>query len=344
MPVSFHEYYATFHGHETGFLKEVLEELRRSHDSVVFLAGDSSLDNKHWFGSSQPAINGYEAVLQPPQMKADVCYWLNQSLIEQGHSHCCCLNTAAEATCLNDRSFCSLLAQDQFIRDNLTPDDYLVVSVGGNDVALAPLLCTVLNMLVMSWCTPMFCIERCGCACPPNLQLDCGCFCCGLPGCLSGTLCGWPLGMGYFTDLFKNRVGTYVRNMVSKQKPKKIIICMIYFLDEAKTGGWADCPLACMLYNHDPNRLQTMIRKTFELATKRIRVEGTEVVAFPLFEVLDGKTTEDYIQRVEPSPQGGQKMGAALAAAVFESQTSSSNSSSNTQSQDELVALGRPAE
>lgn len=43
---------------------------------------------------------------------------------------------------------------------------------------------------------------------------------------------------------------------------------------------------------------------------------GTEVVPFPLFEVLDGKNTEDYLQRVEPSPSGGKKMGDALFAAA----------------------------
>ena len=35
-----------------------------------------------------------------------------------------------------------------------------------------------------------------------------------------------------------------------------------------------------------------------------------------MFEVLNGKNTEDYLQRVEPSPSGGQKMGEALFAAV----------------------------
>ena len=32
----------------------------------------------------------------------------------------------------------------------------------------------------------------------------------------------------------------------------------------------------------------------------------------PLFEVLDGKNTSDYCQRVEPSAAGGEKMGAFL--------------------------------
>ena len=55
-----------------------------------------------------------------------------------------------------------------------------------------------------------------------------------------------------------------------------------------------------------------MIRTLFKLATRRIRLPGTEVIAFPLFEVLDGSDTRDYLQRVEPSPEGGAKMARAL--------------------------------
>lgn len=40
------------------------------------------------------------------------------------------------------------------------------------------------------------------------------------------------------------------------------------------------------------------------------------MIPFPLFQVLDGKTTEDYLQRVEPSPSGGKKMADALFAAA----------------------------
>ena len=60
-----------------------------------------------------------------------------------------------------------------------------------------------------------------------------------------------------------------------------------------------------------------MIKKVFELGTSRIKIPGTEVVPFPLFEVLDGKDTNDYLQRVEPSPQGGRKMAKALMEAVL---------------------------
>lgn len=32
----------------------------------------------------------------------------------------------------------------------------------------------------------------------------------------------------------------------------------------------------------------------------------------PLFEILDGKDTHDYVERVEPSPAGGHKMANAI--------------------------------
>lgn len=65
---------------------------------------------------------------------------------------------------------------------------------------------------------------------------------------------------------------------VSKTKPKKVLICMIYYPDEKGRGGWADAALGAMCYNVAPNRLQAVIRKVFELATHQIQIDGTEVM------------------------------------------------------------------
>ena len=105
-------------------------------------------------------------------------------------------------------------------------------------------------------------------------------------------------------DLFKHRVGNYVRRLVGTTKPKKVVICMIYHLDEQSSGSWADCALRCLCYDWFPGRLQAGIEAAFKHATCKIKIDGTEVVPFPLFEVLDGTNTEDYLQRVEPSPSG----------------------------------------
>ena len=337
-------YYDQYHGHPSKDLRTIVRSLRAQGKTLIWLAGDSSLDNKYWFSESHPAVNGYEKILQPAQMKADVNYWFNVAAAriaaEGGPSapQLACINTAIEATSLNDRACGRLLSQDRLIRELIGPDDYLIVSVGGNDVALQPLLCTIGSMFGLVYTPlPTCAISNFACACPPNLSPACdfGCAGCGVSNCLSSVACGFPLGFpcacssrcvffpksqklcADMVDMFKNRVGHYVRRLVSDTKPKKVVICMIYHLDEKSTGSWADCALKCLCYDCCPGRLQAGIEATYRQATSKIRISGTEVQPFALFDVLDGKTTSDYLQRVEPSPQGGRKMADALLDAMI---------------------------
>ena len=73
-----------------------------------------------------------------------------------------------------------------------------------------------------------------------------------------------------------------------------------------------------MGYNSNPEKLQEVIRQIFRLGTQAIRIPGSVVIPVPLFKVLDGKTSEDYSQRVEPSEQGGAKMGKLLIDTILE--------------------------
>jgi hypothetical protein len=83
---------------------------------------------------------------------------------------------------------------------------------------------------------------------------------------------------------------------------------MIYFPGEAPTPSWAGFALGALGYDKNPAKLQALIRKAFVFATSNIRINGSEVIPVPLFRVLDGKIAEDYVARVEPSPDGGKKM------------------------------------
>eukprot|EP00051_Salpingoeca_urceolata_P018573 m.261845 g.261845 ORF g.261845 m.261845 type:complete len:341 (-) comp19225_c1_seq35:240-1262(-) len=242
---------------------------------------------------------------------------INRECVERGiGSQFWCINAAIEATSLNTRALCRLPAQDRLIRDRIGADDVLVVSVGGNDIALQPLLATVASTCCLVCCTTRSCLQH-GTACPPNIPAcDCGCLCCGLPACLQNCL-GWPCGLGYMVDLFKNRVENYVRRLVEVTRPSKVVVCMIYFPDEAARDSWAGAALSCLRYNTNPDKLQLAIRKVFELATSNISIPGTEVVAFPLYRALDGTDTRDYVHRVEPSALGGSKMAAKLLDAIL---------------------------
>jgi hypothetical protein len=240
-------------------------------------------------------------------MMQDVAYHLTASLQRRHGSTLStpsCINTAVEATTLNQRACGRMLKQDRVIRDTIQTQDTLVVSVGGNDIALAPSPCTILNMLGLVYCTPEICIER-GFGHPiPADDCLCGCG----ASCLS-TVTSCPPFAGYFLHLFKVRVGEYVKRLVGKTRPKKIAVCMIYYPDvNPLNPSWADWALGALRYDKNPRKLQLLIRKTFERAVSEIKIEGVEVVHVPLFEVLDGGDTRDYVARVEPSERGGEKM------------------------------------
>ena len=137
------EFYNNYYGHTIEHLTKVYSKLRDK--DIVYLAGDSSLDNKYWLDNNDlhDAINGYEHILSPPYMKPDISYHLNSKL-----QNMACINCAVEASSIGSRmnAESKLLEQDMFIRDNIKNKDTLIVSLGGNDIALSPTPKTILNM------------------------------------------------------------------------------------------------------------------------------------------------------------------------------------------------------
>jgi hypothetical protein len=102
--------------------------------------------------------------------------------------------------------------------------------------------------------------------------------------------------------------------MTAKTKPRAVVVCMIYYPDEEHTNkSWSDTQLMLLGYNWFPQQLQAAIRAMYRIATTQIKVEGTEIVPCALYEVLDGKHTEDYTERVEPNHEGGRKMAIRFA-------------------------------
>ena len=118
----------------------MLHDAVRRKRAIIWLLGDSTLDNKHWFNDEEAAVNGYEAVLKPARSREDVAHHLNKEIVANGLAgEWCCINTAVEEATLGMRGAGRpLLAQDVFCRDHLQPADALVVSCGGNDIALRP--------------------------------------------------------------------------------------------------------------------------------------------------------------------------------------------------------------
>ena len=78
--VSARRFYSEYHGHQIDDLRVLYPRLRDSCDSLIWTAGDSSLDNKYWFADPRPAVGAYRDVLQPPTSNADVVYWIKWQL------------------------------------------------------------------------------------------------------------------------------------------------------------------------------------------------------------------------------------------------------------------------
>ncbi|EPE32593.1 hypothetical protein GLAREA_07727 [Glarea lozoyensis ATCC 20868] len=282
-------FYSEWRGHPipdvTAFQSTILA--LRPNKPILYLAGDSSFDNKYWIPSSRsfgkplavdvPEI--YQAAIDEPFPKPDIAFWLNHFLGNRATA----LNLAVEASTLKEREN-TILEHDKFIRDNIRSEDILIVSIGANDIALKPTFATICHMLHLAWLTPRSSIEK-------------------------GT--AWSLN--YFIKMFRDQVQAYISRVIEKRKPRAVIVCMIYFpLEAGPQKSWADVQLKLLGYNSFPAQLQTAIRKMFELATTNIHIPEVTVVPCPLFDVLDGKNEKDYTDRVEPSAEGGRKIAVQL--------------------------------
>merc|ERR1711920_467878 len=65
-------------------------------------------------------------------------------------------------------------------------------------------------------------------------------------------------------------------------------------------------------YSCFPRVLQYRMNLAFEYGVRMVNIPNTEVVPIALSEALDGKDTNDYLQRVEPSIQGGRKIASLV--------------------------------
>ncbi|KAJ3322022.1 hypothetical protein HDV06_003622 [Boothiomyces sp. JEL0866] len=281
LPISPTQYFGLFHGIPPNHLQATVNYFRSKYPgrSLIYLSGDSSLDNKHWIDGDVETPDCYKQILNPPIMKPDISFNI-MSVIPSS----IVVNTAVEATTIADR-YNGLLESDCIIRDNITEKDILITSIGGNDIALRPTLFTKLNLLMIVYLNSKFGLTN-----YPN----------------------WCFGVPYFKRLLGEQVQNYLEKLTAKNKPKAIFVCMIYYLDEQEKGGWADRVLQILNYKRNPGKVQKVIETLFLQATCNIKIEGTRVIPVPLYEAMNGKDTNDYVQRVEPSENGGRKMALLL--------------------------------
>lgn len=284
-------FYAEYHGHKTSHLDILLCQMKNMNKKIIYFAGDSSLDNKYWIFDLpfEDAVNGYQHILKPPKMKPDVAYHFNKLLEISEYNDYCVVNTSIEESTLGNRKD-DLMPQDKIIRQNITNDDILIVCVGGNDIALKPSTTTITNLSSLILTDNETLIKS---------DYD------------------NSSSMKYFINMFKINIKNYIKKLITDKHPK-IIVCMFYYPDEKITECWADRILSLIDYNKKPDKLKYIVRQIFKYGISEIKIPNHDIIPFPMFKVLDGKNTNDYIQRVEPSSIGGFKIALALKKCIFE--------------------------
>lgn len=281
-------FYTNYSGHPPDHLSRILST-RPEHIPVLFLAGDSTLDNKYWLPprNERHPNPHLRDCLDDGNVCRDVSYWLARAYAPDTFTP---INCAVEASTLRERINKGLLRQDQLIRDHIGANDVLVVSLGGNDIALAPTVSTVFAALM-------------------NVYR------------------GGNAGMSTLNSIFRDGLAQYISQLVSKQKPRLVVVCMVYFPDESSTTpSWASFTLRALRYDSRPDWLQSSIVRVFEQAIKEITVDGCQIVFAPLFKALDGTQTDHYVERVEPSELGGDVIATFIKNVIEESSTANRTS------------------
>lgn len=278
-------FYRQYYGHPLEDLVSVKNYFRSVGKRIVWLVGDSSLDNKHWLFEEDKnkstldisnvwcaeAINGYENIFDPPRMIRDVCYWVNTFLV---NTNLACINTAVEESCLKD----SPSAYDYFVISHIQDGDVVIISIGGNDLILKPSSSMLVAMGLGNYLIPQFCLDT-ALVWLPN-----------------------PL-----SELFERSTQEYV-DLFSGKKIEKIV-CTPYF-PCVNGDGWA----SRMLNRIHMDKAQTVIRFVHENYHKSLKNIDATV---PLYEALDYQNDGDYKYRVEPSVQGGRKIAEKLIRSII---------------------------
>jgi len=247
--------YDNYYGHTLEDLNKIFQS---SNNPKIYLAGDSILDNKFWV-KNEGKVNKVKNLFDIP----DIEYHMND-LIEDYT----CINCASEESKVENKIY---NYQDKFIHDNITKDDILVISIGGNDFLLNPDNLTRLGKAQFS-----------------------------------RILKGKYEDENYLQilNIFNLHIPKYIKYLIGKNTPKKIIYLFPYFPCEVKGQCWSSAINLIMIF-------KGFLKDTMRNLYKDMKLKEN-IIKLPLFKLFNPEKEEDYIQRLEPSILGGRKIASLI--------------------------------
>jgi hypothetical protein len=284
--VSPQTFYTQYFGHPLDDLMSIYARIRESEKNIIWLAGDSTMDNKHWLfedicekrtmdSYTIPPQHEYKNLLVPPSCIPDIAACINSLTKDTNYV---ALNCAIEESSLSDRQN-GMLAHDHIIKSNIRENDVLIVSVGGNDIGLKPCFKTIFWMVAM-WILPFNWI-------PPHIY-----------------------------HIFHTQLKSYIMKLTKRKKPKLVIVCMFYYPCE-HGRGWIDRSFAFQMYKRNATKAKQLLDLIFYRAISKINIPFINIEYMHLGHVLDSRDKKDYVSRVEPSKKGGEKIAAAFYQTIF---------------------------
>lgn len=279
-------FYDNYYGHRIEDLEYIVKYSKQRFESIIYLTGDSTLDNKYWLNERIPMHEKLREVMnrEYPKCRPDIAHCIN-TLIDP---LTVCINCAVEEATVESKSYIGLNAQDLIVMDNLNENDILVVSICGNDIALKPTLMTIFAIGSLLYCTPNSVVKS-----------------------------GYAIQLWYLMRKFRNLLMYYIKELTSKTKPRAIILCSIYY--PCIFGrGWADKFLNMINYTNNPLKIHSLIDHIHSDITKSICLDDSiKIYPLELSKVLDFNDESDYVSRVEPSYIGGMKIANAITNIIF---------------------------
>lgn len=266
------KYYSTYYGHTYEDLVLLLKSFK---NNKIFLAGDSTLDNKSWLeGPNVTSVNEYRELLE--SMRPDISYHINK-LCQNQNLPFTSINCAVEEAGITDKN--NLNVQDRFIRDNITSEDILVVSLGGNDLVLKKIMTIIGELFGILFVKST-----------------------------EDILANFKDYIPNIIELFTIKLQAYITELTSINKPKQVIVCGMYYPCKVVSESWANNMLNILRYDTEYNKIHTII----DIIYKECICKLNNVTPLSLSDVLDYTSSDDYVARVEPSETGGKKIAQAI--------------------------------
>ncbi len=284
--------YSQWFGYDVESLRDILlratDISNNERPHVIWLVGDSSLDNKAWVREDQclrphtdttlyeRAIIESNSLLLP-----DVAYHVNKLLPERWLCLCC----AAEEAKLVTRAQHGLSDQEAFARDNFDSEkDVFVVSIGGNDILLGPdagLAASVGVALLWS----------------------------GVFGWWLPSLFGWAPGISSLRQYYEEHLKSYLTQLRGDNgSSANMILCAPYYPCEIPQNGWSKRVLHALRYHDHPWIAQQALRSVFD----NLVLQDRSLKRLRLFDFLDPHDHALYVAGVEPSDLGGQHIARGI--------------------------------